>query len=249
MGLVKRKKSNSLEYALATRSTKLHKSDDLKFIQLCEGLKKSPAEVLRQLVSEALIHQEVRGRDSEADNGVNRRVFDDVLHEHLQPVRQELGDVKGCLRELASMFSDLQNLPAAKPAEEPALNEALTNIDQNLTSIYEQIAASFASFVETARSIERKQDRAEARGQAWAHATYALTGNIFAWNWTILDWLKRYVVIPQIAVMDPQANATLVVEAEIKSIASQARKKRDRIQRRLELPKDEKVEFLSDPQV
>jgi hypothetical protein len=250
MSLVNRKKRNGAELADATRSANLFKGDDAKVEQLCQRLKKSPAEVIRQLVSEALIQQELGSRELEADEGVNRRDLAAVLDEHLRPVRQELGDVKGCMREVASMIGDLQNLRAPQAYDEPAsFREIMPNIDQNLDLIHKKIVASFDSFVGLTKLIGQRQDRAEARAQAWHQATYALIANIFSWNWTIVDWIKRYVVIPHVALMEPRENVAIAVDAEVKAATSEARKRRSNIQRRLKLPKDEKVEFLSDPQV
>ena len=147
------------------------------------------------------------------------------------------------------MVGDLQNLRTGNAIEAPACsNDVLSTIDEHLNLIHGKIATSFTTFENVAKLLERKQERADARAQAWHQATYALIANIFSWNWTIVDWLKRYVVIPQVALIEPGENVALAVDAEIKTAASEARQKRSNIQRRLKLPKDEKVEFLSDPQ-
>jgi hypothetical protein len=248
MSLVNRKKRSGAELADTTRSANLFKGDDAKVEELCQRLKKGPSEVIRQLVSEALIQQEMGQRESAANDGVSRRELAEALDENLRPVRQELGDVKGCLRELASMIGDLQNLSIPKvDGGSSDLGEVLPNIDSNLTLIHEKIAASFDAFVGLTKLIGLKQDRAEARAHAWHQATYALIANIFSWNWIVMDWLKRYVVIPQVALIEPREKVPLVVEAEIKTATSEASKRRTAIQRRLKLPKDEKVEFLSEP--
>jgi hypothetical protein len=248
MSLVNRKKRSGAELADTTRSANLFKGDDVKVEDLCRRLKKGPSEVIRQLVSEALIQQQIGQRESASNNGVSRRELAEVLDENLRPVRQELGDVKGCLRELASMIGDLKGLNAPKVEDGSSdLNEVLPNIDANITLIHEKIKASFDAFVALAKLIGQKQDRAEERAHAWHKTTYALIANIFSWNWTVMDWLKRYVVIPQVALMEPREKVILAVEAEVKASTSEATKRRTAIQRRLKLPKDEKVEFLSEP--
>jgi hypothetical protein len=246
MSLVNRKKRSGAELADAARSAQLFKGDDAKVEQLCQKLKKGPAEVVRQLVSEALIQQEIGSREPETGDGLSRRDLADELDEQLRPFRQELADVKGCLRELASMIGDLQNLRAPGVEEDPAsLNEVLPNIDQNLDLIHQKIVAGFDAFVGLTKLIGERQNRADARAQAWHQATYALIANIFSWNWTLVDWIKRYVVTPHVALMEPTENVAFAVEDEVKATSLEARKRRSNIERRLKLPKDEKVEFLS----
>ena len=174
MSLVNRKKRSGAELADAARSAQLFKGDDAKVEQLCQKLKKGPAEVVRQLVSEALIQQEIGSRESEPGDGLSRRDLADQLDEQLRPFRQELADVKGCLRELASMIGDLQNPRAPRVEEDSAsLNEVLPNIDQNLDLIHKKIVAGFDAFVGLTKLIGERQNRADARAQAWHEATYA----------------------------------------------------------------------------
>jgi hypothetical protein len=249
MSLVNRKKRSGAELADAARSAQLFKGDDAKVEQLCQKLKKGPAEVVRQLVSEALIQQEIGSRELEPGDGLSRRDLADELDEQLRPFRQELADVKGCLRELASMIGDLQNLRAPRVEGDPvSLNEVLPNIDQNLDLIDQKIVAGFDAFLGLTKLIGERQNRADARAQAWHQATYALIANIFSWNWTLVDWFKRYVVTPHVALMEPAENVAIAVEDEVKATSLEARKRRSNIERRLKLPKDEKVEFLSAPQ-
>lgn len=63
-----------------------------------------------------------------------------------------------------------------------------------------------------------------------------------------MDWIKRYVVTPHVALMEPTDNVAFAVEDEVKVTSLEARKRRSNIERKLKLPKDEKVEFLSAPQ-
>jgi hypothetical protein len=114
MGLVKRKNSNGgsqPQYADSTTSTKLFKSDQAKFEQLCQRQRKSPAEVLRQLVNEALTRQEMLSRDEPEDQGISRRLIEDVITERLSSLHQEMRDLKGSLQELASMITDPRSIP------------------------------------------------------------------------------------------------------------------------------------------
>src|SRR6266481_6038188 len=98
MGLVKRKNSgggSQPQYADSTTSTKLFKSDQAKFEQLCQRLQQSPAEVLRQIVSEALIRKELLSRDEQDRDGISRRLIEDTESEQLNALRQEMQDLKG----------------------------------------------------------------------------------------------------------------------------------------------------------
>src|SRR5258707_15397539 len=110
MGLVRRKNSaggSQPQYADSTTSTKLLKSDQAKFEQLCERLQQSPAEVLRQIVNEALNHKEMLSRDKQDSEGISQRQIEDLMAEQINPLRQEMQDLKGCLKEIASMMRDL----------------------------------------------------------------------------------------------------------------------------------------------
>lgn len=241
MSLVNRKKRNGAELADATRSANLFKGDDAKVEQLCQRLKKSPAEVIRQLVSEALIHRELSTRESEAAVGINQQAIDGLLSERLRPVLQELHDLKGCMRELGSTTGDQQ--PSTTPQAHVIAEQLLKELNTRLYAIYDQIEAHHSKFIEVAQILHRRTECAE----RWSQGAYALNGNTFTWMWAMLDLLQRYVVVPQLNAMDPEADALKIVETEIEASCAVATKKRNRLERRLKVPKDAKVKFLSAP--
>jgi len=249
MGLVKRK--NGLGgahplYAESTTSTKLFKSDQAKFEQLCQRQQKGPAEVLRQIVNEALTRQEMLSRDEHDTPGINRRLIEDVVEAQISPLRQETQDLKGCLQELASMIRDLPGTAVPPTGEETRvmIENLLVDINKTLVAFSTGIDGHNREFTRLVKEMSGVQDRAE----HWSQASYVLNGHIFSWAFIILDLLGRYVVIPQLAAMEPEADAALVLKDELEMGLQDARKKRKRLESKLDLPSDGRVKFLSVPQ-
>lgn len=245
MGLVKRKNSSGgtqPQYADSTTSTKLFKSDQAKFDQLCLRQQKSPAEILRQIVSEALTRQEMLSQDGQNSESVSRRLIEDLMADQLRPFRQELQDLKGCLTEIASMVQASASTPAPEAGEEMTamVERVLIAINENLTGFSE----NQSEFFKVLKSASLAQDRAE----RWSQAAYVLHGHTFNWTFTILDLLTRFVVIPQVGAMEPDADTELVVKEELDAGRQKARKQRATIESKLDLPKDSRVKFLSVPQ-
>ncbi|MGH9969577.1 MAG: hypothetical protein ACREBG_17520 [Pyrinomonadaceae bacterium] len=249
MGLVKRKNSSGgtqPQYADSTTSTKLLKSDQAKFEQLCQRLRQSPAEVLRQIVNEALTRQEMLSRDEQDSLGVSQRRIENLMTDQLNPLRQEMQDLKGCLREIAAMMQDLPGTPVAATEEETKamIERVLIDINQNILAFSNQIGADHKASIELVKGMSLGQDRAE----RWSQAAYVLNGHTFSWTEMILDLLARYVVIPQVGAMEPGADAALVMKGELEAGRQRARKKRTNIEGRLDLPNDGRIKFLSTPQ-
>lgn len=245
MGLVKRKNNSGgtqPQYADSTTSTKLFKSDQAKFDQLCLRQQKSPAEVLRQIVSEALTRQEMLARDEQNSEGVSRRLIEDLMADQLRPFRQDMQDLKGCLKEIASMVQASPSTPAPEAEEEMTamVERVLIAINENLTGLYQ----NQSDFLKVLKSSSVVQDRTE----RWSQAAYALNGHTFIWTPMILDLLIRYVVIPQLKVMEPDADAELVVKEELDAGRQKASKQRARLEKKLDIPNDGRVKFLSVPQ-
>lgn len=250
MSLVKRKSSNcgpQPEYADTVTSTKLFKSDQPKFNNLCATLKRSPAEVLRQLVSEALTRRELLSREGSGAEGVSPHLIRSLLANELKPLREEQENLKGCMRELASMVGDLSPVPTATAANREThemVEQVLVQINQALNTILEEIWAIRQCEMKLLGELNGRQKRAE----SWTQAAYALSGNSYTYAWTILDLLTRYVVVPQIAAIEPGKDAVLEAEDELRAGRAKARHKRRRLERRLNLPRDGKVKFLGEPQ-
>src|SRR6266545_6527369 len=249
MGLVKRKNSSGgtqPQYADSTTSTKLLKSDQPKFEQLCQRLRQSPAEVLRQIVNEALTRKEMLSRDEQDSEGISQRRIENLMTEQLNPVRQEMQDLKGCLREIAAMMQDLPSTPVATSEEETKamIERVLIDINQNIIAFSNQIDGGHKQFIELVKGMSLAQDRAE----RWSQAAYVLNGHTFSWAEVILDLLARFVVIPQVGAMEPGADAALVMKAELEAGRQRARKKRTKLESRLDLPNDGRIKFLSSSQ-
>lgn len=249
MGLVKRKNRNGgsqPQYADSTTSTKLFKNDQAKFEQLCQRQRKGPAEVLRQLVNEALTRQEMLSRDEPGDQGISRRLIEDVITERLSSVHHEMKDLKGCLQELASMITDLPSarVPATGQETEAMVERVLVDINENTLAFSNHIDGHNKEFLRLLREMSVVQDRAE----RWSHAAYVLNGHTFSWACMILDFLARYVVIPQVGAMEPDEDAALVMKTELEAGLQKARKKRKKLEGRLDLPDDGRIKFLSAPQ-
>jgi hypothetical protein len=249
MGLVKRKNSSGgtqPQYADSTTSTKLLKSDQPKFEQFCQRLRQSPAEVLRQIVNEALIRKEMISRDEQDSEGISQRRIENLMTEQLNPLRQEMQDLKGCLREIAAMMQDLPGTPVPASEEETKamIERVLIDINQNIIAFSNQIEADHKASIEVVKGMSLGQERAE----RWSQAAYVLNGHTFSWAEMILDLLARYVVIPQVGAMEPGADAALVMKGELEAGRQRARKKRTNIESRLDLPNDGRIKFLSTPQ-
>jgi hypothetical protein len=249
MGLVKRKNGlggSQPQYAESTTSTKLFKSDQAKFEQLCQRQRKGPAEVLRQIVNEALTRKEILSRDEQDSEGISRRLIDDTMAEQLNPLRQEIGDLKGYLQEIASMIRGLPSTPPPASGEktEAMVERVLLDINQSIITFSDRIEGDHKQFIELVRLMSLAQERAE----RWSQAAYALNGHTFSWTSTILDLLARFVVIPQVAAMEPDEDAALTMKAEVEACRQEARKKRKQLESKLDLPNDGRIKFLSAPQ-
>ncbi|MGH9960752.1 MAG: hypothetical protein ACREBC_27140, partial [Pyrinomonadaceae bacterium] len=124
------------------------------------------------------------------------------------------------------------------------VERVLVDINQNLLAFSSQIDGNHKQFIELVKGMSLVQDRAE----RWSQAAYVLNGHTFNWAEMILDLLARYVVIPQVGAMEPGADAALVMKAELEAGRQRARKKRTKLESRLDLPNDGRIKFLSTPQ-
>jgi hypothetical protein len=246
MALVKRRREGAAQPELAegVTSTKLWKGDQEKFSRLCATHKKSPAEMLRLLVNEALTRRELHAQEAGAGEGVSRRLLQDVLSEQLRPLSGEVERLNLYLKEVAAMIADL---PVA-PAPPPAVSEhaVVANLLGQLNAQLDEFDRIVRFGIELSSIIKRQNERAESLSQA----AYVLGGHTFTWAWTILDLLTRYVAVPQIIAAEPEsdaAQAQKIVAAEINLLRDRAFTKRRRLERRLNLPKDEKINYLSVP--
>lgn len=243
MSLINRKKRHDAELAEATSSTNLFKGDYAKIEQLCQKHNKKPAEVVRELVNQALIQQELSERHSADAAGIDHHVIDALLKEQLGPILQELQDVKGCIYELASVpLNDQSSTTSSGPPAE-FIQEHLKETNRWLSDIYDHTEDRHSDFVRIAKLLHDRQERAE----RWSQAAYVLAGRSFNSMSALLDLFQRYVLVPQLAAMNPQADAEKIAKTETEASCAAAVTKRKSVERKLRLPKDGKIKFLSSP--
>lgn len=238
MGLIRRKKRTDVELAEATTSTNLFKADYEKLEQLRKKANKRPAEFIREFVHQALIKQELVERQSSAVVAIDGVATDALLREHLAPILQELQDVKGCMQELALMRTNDPPSPAPAAGEVAAL---IQDMNRCLGLIHDQTDDRHADFVRIAQLLYDRQERTE----RWSEAAYVLAGHSFNAIFSLLDLFRRYVLVPQVAAMSPEGDAGKIAKAEVEGSTAAAAAKRKGLERRLKLPKNGKVKFLS----
>ncbi len=241
MSLINRKKRHDAELAEVVSSANLFKGDYTKVEQLRQKHGKRHAEVVRELVNQALIQQELSDRHSADAAGIDHPAIDALLKEGLAPILQELQDVKGCMQELASMsLRDQPSTATSGPLPE-FIQEHLKETNKWLTEIYDHTEDRHSDFVRIANLLHDRQARAE----RWSQAAYVLAGRSFNSMTALLDLFQRYVLVPQLAAMNPQEDAVKIAKTETEASCAAAVTKWKSVERKLDLPKDGKIEFLS----
>ena len=124
-----------------------------------------------------------------------------------------------------------------------ALHHHVKETNRCLSEIFHQIEDRYSDSVRIAKALNDRQERAE----RWSQGAYVLAGHSFNAMSAILDLLQRYVVVPQLKAMDPEADALTIVKTETEASCATATAKRKGLERRLKLPKDGKIKFLSAP--
>ena len=110
-----------------------------------------------------------------------------------------------------------------------------------LSEIFHQIEDRHSDFVRIAQLLHDRQER----GERWSEASYVLAGHSFNAIFALLDLFGRYVLVPQLAAMSPQADAVKIAKTETEASSAAAAARRKGLERRLKLPKNGKVKFLS----
>ena len=218
MSLINRKKRHGGdELADATTSTNLYKKDYEKIEQLRKRTNKRHAEYVRDLVRDALIEDKLATRNDSAETNSSVSI-DSLLNQRLEPLTQELQDLKGCMQELALRRG----------------NESVLSLE------------TFDAFIDQInKCLGYIHDRQE-RTERWAEAAYVLAGQSFNAILAFSDLFQRYVLIPQIAALDPQGDAVRLAQREMDASTTKAASRRKNLERRLKLPKNGKVKFLSE---
>jgi hypothetical protein len=236
MSLINRKKRHDAELAEVVSSANLFKGDYAKVEQLRQKHGKRHAEVVRELVNQALIQQELSERHSADADGIDHPAIDALLKEGLAPILQELRDVKGCMQELALMRVEPPSTDSG-----PDAAEHVKETNRCLSEIYDQIEGRHSDFVRIAQLLHDRQERAE----RWSQAAYVLAGRSFNSMTALLDLFQRYVLVPQLAAMNPQEDAVKMAKTETEASCAAAVTKWKSVERKLDHPKDGKIEFLS----
>ena len=233
MSLIKRKKrSDGEELAEATSSTNLYKTDYERIDQLRRKANKKPSEFLRDFVRQALIQNELSSRPSSDIQTSNQPALESLLKDNLAPIFQEMEDLKGCMQELALMRPNQASGP------DPGL---IQDINRCLGLIHSNGESRHADFVRIAQLLYDRMERTE----RWCEAAYVLAGHSFNTTFALLDVFRRFVLVPQIAAMDPQVDAIQQSSTEVEASTAAASAKRKAVERRLKLPNNGKVKFLS----
>jgi len=233
MSLIKRKKrSDSEELAEATSSTNLYKADHDRIEQLRKKANKKQSEFLRDFVRQALIQDGLSSRQSSDVQTANQPALESLLKDGLAPIFQELVDLKGCMQELALMRANETTSP--DPALIQEINRCLVLIDENGAKRHTDFIRNLKIVFDRVEQVER-----------WSEAAYVLAGHSFNSTLALLDLFRRFVLIPQLAAMDPQCDAAKESVTEIEASTAAAAAKRKNVERRLKLPNNSKVKFLS----
>ena len=141
------------------------------------------------------------------------------------------------MQELALMRTNEPPLPPAA-GDVAAL---IQDMNRCLGLIHDHTDDRHADFVRIAQLLYDRQERTE----RWSEAAYVLAGHSFNAIFALLDLFGRYVLVPQVAAMSPQGDALKIAHAEVEASTASAAAKRKGVERRLKLPKDGKVKFLS----
>jgi len=237
MSLIKRKKRDNVELAETTTSANLFKADFERLEQMRKRGNQRPAPFFRGFVHQALIQQELSERQSSTSVAIDGVAIDALLKDRLEPILQELQDIKGCMHELALMRTNEPSLPPAA-GDVAAL---IQDMNRCLGLIQDHTDDRHADFVRIARLLYDRQERTE----RWSEAAYVLAGHSFNAIFALLDLFERYVLVPQVAATSPQGDAWKVAHAEVEASTAAAAAKRKGVERKLKLPKDGKVKFLS----
>lgn len=241
MGLIKRKKRDDVELAETTTSANLFKADYEKLEQFRKRTNKRPAEFFREFVHQALIQQELVERQSPAGGSLDSVAIEALLRERLAPILPELQDVKGCMQELALMHAEERPSNGNSGLLAEFVQEQVNETNRLLSEIFDCIEGRHSSFVRVAQLLYDRQERAE----RWSQAAYVLAARSFDSMSALLDLFERYVLVPQLVAMNPQADAVKAAKKETEASCAAAAAKRKRLERRLRLPKDSKINFLS----
>jgi hypothetical protein len=237
MSLIKRKKRDNVELAETTTSANLFKADFEKLEQMRKRGTQKPAPFFREFVNRALIQQELSERQSSTSVAIDGVAIDALLKDRLEPILQELQDIKGCMQELALIRT---NEPPSPPAtgDVAALIE---DMNRCLGLIHDHTDDRHADFVRIAQLLHDRQERTE----RWSEAAYVLAGHSFNAIFALLDLFSRYVLVPQVTAMSPQEDALKIAQEDVEASTAAAAAKRKDVERRLELPNNGKVKFLS----
>jgi hypothetical protein len=145
------------------------------------------------------------------------------------------------MQELALMHAEERPSNGNSGLLAEFVQEQVKQTNRLLSEIFDCIEGRHSSFVRVAQLLYDRQERAE----RWSQAAYVLAGRSFTSMSALLDLFERYVLVPQLAAMNPQADAVKTAKKEIEASCAAAAAKRKKLERRLRVPKDNKISFLS----
>ena len=192
------------ERSSETVSTRLWEADDALFLEIANRRHITQAELLRQIVHEWAITTRVSGQntDQPETSGPIRKLQEQILAEHLEPINELLATICHRLNVplSANAHTDLVHAntqDAAYPASD--VNSVLMSLMRRVTEDMDT----------TLQKLSRL------KMSTIAH--YNLSAQTFAANWTVLDFILRDVVEPRLQT-DPKykddASNTALVEAK-----------------------------------
>jgi signal transduction histidine kinase len=191
------------ERSSETVSTRLWEADDALFFETVNRRHTNPAELLRQIVHEWAITMRLSGQNTDQPEtaGPIRKLQEQILAEQLEPINELLATICHRLNVPLSANANTHLVYAnTQDAADPA-----SDVDSVLLGLMRRVTEDMDT---TLQKLSRLK-------MSIAH--YNLSAQIFAANWTVLDFIRRDVVEPRLQT-DPQykddASNTALVEAK-----------------------------------
>ena len=192
------------ERSSETVSTRLWEADDALFFETVNRRHTNPAELLRQIVHEWAITMRLSGRNTDQPEtaGPIRKLQEQILAEQLEPINELLATICHKLNVPLSANTDSQLFnPNTQDGADPP-----SDVNSVLMSLMRRVTEDMDTTLQKLSRLKMS-----------TIAHYNLSAQIFAANWTVLDFIRRDVVEPRLQT-DPQykddASNTALVEAK-----------------------------------
>ncbi len=192
------------ERSSETVSTRLWEADDALFFETVNRRHTNPAELLRQIVHEWAITMRLSGQNTDQPEtaGPIRKLQEQILAEQLEPINELLATICHRLNVPLSANANTHLVHAnTQDAADPA-----SDVDSVLLGLMRRVTEDMDTTLQKLSRLKMS-----------TIAHYNLSAQIFAANWTVLDFIRRDVVEPRLQT-DPQykddASNTALVEAK-----------------------------------